>query len=231
MPTYDYICEVCGTSGRAWRPEGQPPRFCSLTCKGIGCTGKGIKPIKWIITPELHDRIKKVYQRDTGNGQVAALAKSAGIPRWKITRYAMTQGWIAKQKKGPNWCDEEDTVLEKYGHLAPESIQRKLRKSGFSRSISAIVNRRKKLRIPKNLQGYSANQLAECLGIDQHFVKHAIDQGRLKAKRRGTKRTVQQGGDMYFIREKWIRDYIRDNIHEIDLRKVDKYWFVDILTS
>lgn len=231
MPTYDFTCEVCGTFGREWRPEGKPPRFCSLSCKGVGLSGQGIRPRKWVITPEIHERIKKVYQRDTGNGQVAALAKSIGFPRWKISRYAITQGWIAKQKKEPNWGPEEDAIVERYGHLALESIQRKLRKAGFSRSVSGIVNRRRKLRIPSNLSGYSACQLAECLGVDHHFVTRAIKQGRLKAKKRGTKRTEQQGGDSYFIKERRIRDYIKDNLHEIDIRKVDKYWLVDILTA
>lgn len=40
-----------------------------------------------------------------------------------------------------------------------------------------------------------------------------------------------QGGDIYFIRDKWVRDFILAYIAEIDIRKVDKYWFVDLLAG
>jgi len=50
MPTFDYICEICGTQGRAYRPD-TAPRFCSRTCMTKGVVIRG-KPTKHIITPE-----------------------------------------------------------------------------------------------------------------------------------------------------------------------------------
>ena len=70
-----------------------------------------------------------------------------------------------------------------------------------------------------------------CLGVDDHFITRAIETKKLRAQRRGTHRTNRQGGDIYFIRDAWVRNYILNYINEIDIRKVDKYWFVDILTN
>ena len=50
----------------------------------------------------INEQIKKLYQNDTGNGEVMEYAKKIGYPRWKITKYAVSQGWIAKQKKEPD---------------------------------------------------------------------------------------------------------------------------------
>ncbi|MBW2342521.1 MAG: hypothetical protein JRF53_00650 [Deltaproteobacteria bacterium] len=55
-----------------------------------GMIGQPRKPVKYIITREMHTRIETVYKRDSGNGQVATLAKALHLPRWKITRYATT---------------------------------------------------------------------------------------------------------------------------------------------
>lgn len=231
MPTYGFTCEVCGAKRRAWRKKGEPPRFCSKECQYKWLAGQNLKRVKFPITPEIHVAIEKVYKRDTGNGQVAALARRLGYPRWRVTRYAVNQGWVPKQRKEPDWAPQELKILERNAHLGPDAIQRKLKVHGYHRSITGIVIKRKRMRLLRNLDGQSANALADCLGVDLHFIMRAIREGRLKASRRGTKRTPQQGGDMYYIKDKHARDYVVGNIHEIDIRKVDKYWFVDLLTN
>ena len=87
------------------------------------------------------------------------------------------------------------------------------------------------MRFLKNLDGMSAHDLAYCLGVDEHFITRAIKGSRLKAEPRGTARTEAQGGDSYYIQRKDIRTYVTNWLNEIDIRKVDKYWFVDLLTS
>jgi hypothetical protein len=189
------------------------------------------RPAKFPITPEIHAQIKAVYQTGTGNGQVHALAVSLNYPRWKISRYALQMGWIAKQKKEPNWSDRELHILKQNAHRYPETIQRRLKAAGYTRSVTGIILKRKRERLLKNLDGMSACGLAECLGVDVHFIIRAINAGRLKAEPRGTKRTELQGGDIWWIRTRDIRTYILNYLCEIDLRKVDKYWYTDLLTS
>ena len=228
MPFYDYECEICGKARRDWR-ENKPPRFCSRECCKIGMVGQACKRGKFVITPEMSARIEKVYKRDSGNGQIAALAKSLNLPRWKVTRYAQRQGWIAKTKAEPLWSEEEIELLFKYSRYCLEKIQLKLKKRGFNRTITSIAIKMQRLNTRQNIEGHSAHDVARCLGVDEKNITRAINLGKLKAKRRGTARTAIQGGDMWYIKDGAVRDYIIDNLNEIDIRKVDKFWFVDLL--
>ena len=76
-----------------------------------------------------------------------------------------------------------------------------------------------------------ANGLAEASGIDSHAVSRWIKHGHLKAQLRGTARGQQQNGDIYLIREKDVRRFILEHPTEIDLRKVDQLWFLDVITD
>jgi hypothetical protein len=53
----------------------------------------------------------------------------------------------------------------------------------------------------------------------------------MKAKFRGTGRTEQQNGDIYFIHQKDVRRFILEHPTDIDLRKVDQLWFLDLITN
>ncbi len=184
------------------------------------------------ITPEFHQEIKRLYQNKSGHsGEVREFARRYGLPRWKITRYAQEQGWSQRQKKEPDWSESELRILNRNAMHCPGVIQKKLKWHGFSRSIVGIVLKRKRMRMLSNLDGYSARSVAICIGEDEHFVTKAIKDGRLKAIRRMDERTQQQGGSCYYIKEKDVRSFIIENINMIDVRKVDKYWFVDVLTG
>lgn len=193
--------------------------------------GQKTKKQKYIITPDMHERIEAVYKQYTGKGQVNVLAKALKLPRWKVSRYAMSQGWIAKQKKVRPWTDEEREQLQKLARYTTPVIQRKMAEKGYKRTEVAIVMQLKRGKMVKNLDGHSARDVAECLGVDDHFVLNAIKAGDLKAGRRGTARTERQGGDHWYIRDRDIKNYIIENLHKIDIRKVDKYWFMDMITN
>ena len=62
-------------------------------------------------------------------------------------------------------------------------------------------------------------------------VTRWIKSGHLKAKLRGTARTPQQNGDSYLIQEKDARRFILEHPTDIDLRKVDQLWFLDVITN
>jgi hypothetical protein len=78
---------------------------------------------------------------------------------------------------------------------------------------------------------YSAIGLAQALGIDSHAVARWIKSGHLKAKSRGTARTERQNGDIYLIHEKDVRRFILEHPTDIDLRRVDQLWFLDLITN
>jgi hypothetical protein len=60
---------------------------------------------------------------------------------------------------------------------------------------------------------------------------HWIESGDLKAIRRETARTELQGGDIWFIEKTAVKAFIIQNIGIVDIRKVDKFWFVEMLTG
>lgn len=123
------------------------------------------------ITPEMHECIKKLYLDATGNGEVRAFARRHGIPRWKISKYAQRHGWVSTTSKSPDWSDEEIRILERHAHLVEESIQRYLKRAGYSRTVTAITLKRRRMRLLQNLEGMSARMLAQCLGVDESFVR------------------------------------------------------------
>jgi len=58
-----------------------------------------------------------------------------------------------------------------------------------------------------------------------------IKSGHLKARFRGTARGEQQNGDSYLIQEKDVRYFTLEHPTDIDLRKVDQLWFLDLITN
>ena len=231
MPRIYFTCQYCGARAWARRPEGQVPKYCSKQCKDRAQAGRSLRPVKWPITPEIHEQIKRVYQESTGNGEVQALAERLGYPRGRISHYAENQGWIAKQSKQPNWTEKELAILESNAHLSPGVISAKLRKAGFVRSRTAIAIKLRRMRFLKNLAGDSATRVAEGFGVSIKVVLDWIKKGYLLAERRGTERTASQGGDHYFIREAWVRELVLQHPELVDLRKVDKFWFIDLLAG
>ena len=230
MPMFDFFCEVCGTPRRVWRPADSPPRFCCKACMTVGMVGYKF-PEKYPVSNEAHEEIKRVYRQPPRSNQIRDLARRLRLPRWKVTRYAIRQGWIAKTRKEPPWTEKETATLQKLARYAPEVVARKMQKRGYKRTVTACVLKMKRMHMSMNLNGQSARALARCLGVDDHYVTRAIKRGDLAAEPRGTARTGKQGGDMHYIKDKDVRKFIIENVAIIDLRKVDKYWFVDLLAG
>lgn len=236
MPYYNFICETCLNPSQAWRTKDQgPPRFCCNVCKSKGLSlsisGKSRRPPKYRISPLLHEQIRKLYEGETGQGQVGDFAKRAGLPRWKVGRYAQSQGWIAVQKKEPPWSERELRILEQSAHCQPAVIRRHLKAMGFTRSEVGISLKRKRMRFLSNLKGQSATTLALCFGVDAKTIIRYIEKGYLQSKKRGTARTPQQGGDEWFIKDVAIKKFVQTYSEYVDFRKVDKIWLIDLLAG
>lgn len=231
MPMHDFKCQVCGARRRVWRYEGQEPKYCDRHCKAKGMAGQPSGREKYRITPAQAEQIRKVYRESSGNGEVKALAEKLGLPRWKVTRYAVSNGLLPRTQKEPDWSEAEIEVLERNAHLSPLRIRDRLRQAGFRRSEAGIVLKRKRLQLLGNLNGQSATSLAACFGVDPSTVVRWIEKGLLKARRRGTDRGQSQGGDIYYLQDKHVRQFVIDNPNVVDLRKVDKHWFIDLLTN
>jgi hypothetical protein len=175
--------------------------------------------------------IIKTYRENSGNGEINALADKLGLPRWKVSRRALYLGVVEPKHKEPPWSQAEIRILTKWARLTPERIYLKLKACGYQRTYTAIVLKRKRLRLLSNLDGYTATSLKDAFGVDATTVLRWIRKGFLKAEKRGTKRVEVQGGDMWWIKEKDIRAFLIESINIVDIRKIDKYWLVDILAK
>ena len=129
------------------------------------------------------------------------------------------------------WSEAELEILARYAWMSDERIRLKLKAAGYPRTVTGIHLKLKRMRFKHDGSFYSAYSLAQALGIDPHAVTRWIKCGHLKAKFRGTARGPQQNGDSYLIQEKDVRRFILEHPTDIDLRKVDQLWFLDLITN
>lgn len=187
---------------------------------------------KYSFTPAIDEEIRGAYHQylEYNNRRaISGCARQLHVPRWLVNRRAAVLG-LARIKE-PEWSVDEVTVLERCGHLTDPVIQRKLKAAGIQRSINAIHLKMKRLRIRQNLDGYSAHALATAFGVDGHKITYWIKRKMLMATRRGTARSESQGGDTYWITHRGVREFVLAYPDEIDLRKVEKWWFLDLVTD
>jgi len=187
---------------------------------------------KYFFTPAMDDEIRDAYHlyvEYNSRKAIGSCARKLGLPKWMVTRRGGTLG-LARVKE-PAWSADEVALLERWGHLTDAVIQRKLKAAGFHRSVNGIHLKLKRLRIKQNLDGYSACSLATAFGVDSHKVTTWIRRKMLRATLRGTDRTEQQGGDSFWITQNAVRDFVFAYADEVDLRNVEKWWFLDLVTN
>jgi len=200
------------------------------SCDSCRTTAQGRR--KYNFTDQIDQRIREIYQNHpdakTRPG-IRLLAKKVGMPHWALKKRGRELG-LARTKEQP-WSEPELDILARYAWMSDERIRLKLKAAGYARTVTGIHLKLKRMRFKEDVSFYSANGLARALGIDNHTVARWIRAGHLKAKHRGTERTEQQGGDIYLIHEKDIRRFILEHPTDIDLRKVDQLWFLDVITN
>lgn len=187
---------------------------------------------RWENSEAIDEAIRRVYQSTPKSNQVNELAKRLRRPRWWVSKRARCLGLVTPRFKEPVWTDAEIDLIEAHAHKSLAVIQRILKKQGYQRTETAICLKLKRLGTDTHdPDHYTACQLATMMGVDSRTVTGWIHKYDLPAKRRGTKRTQEQGGDMWWISRRTLRRWIGQNAHAVDLRKVDKYWFIDLMVT
>lgn len=203
--------------------------------KHLGLVEKKMPRGSWPTTEEIDRKIIECYRNRPEKGAVKLLAKAVSRPYWWVKKRGVNLGVaqpVLTENKEPDWSAAEIDLLEKHSHKLPEVIARVFRASGYARTATAIAVKRKRMQCNTiDTDHYTATQLAKEFGVDIKVVTRWIDQGWLVAGRRGTKRTDSQGGDQWWIKRKHVREFVVESIGIIDIRKVDKVWFVDLLAS
>jgi hypothetical protein len=186
---------------------------------------------KYVPTSEIDAVIREAYHKQRqGDRQALTLAsRRLGWSRNAVCKRGAELG-VTRTKERP-WAPWEEDLLERFGHLAPSGIRRQLAAFGSFRSIAAIQVKLTRARIKQNLDGYSANSLAIAMGVDVHKTLAWIRRGLLSAERRGTNRNESQGGDTWWISHRAVKRFVLRAPEEIDLARVEKIWFLDLLTG
>ena len=186
---------------------------------------------KYIPNQAIDDAVREAYRKQRRGDRLAltVVGEQIGWTRNAVCKRGAELG-VCRAKERP-WRPDEEELLERFGHLAPSGIRRKLAAAGSFRSIAAIQLKLNRSRIKRNLNGYSANSLADALGVDVHKILLWIRRGLLSAERRDTDRTVVQGGDTWWISHRSVRRFVLRCPEEIDLARVEKIWFLDLITG
>jgi len=184
---------------------------------------------QWTWTDAELAALRRVYQSRPQKCDVVALALRLGKPRHAVSKRAVLEGLVTPRTKAPPWSREEDALLAEWAHCHPRHIARKFKTAGYARSETAITVRRKRVDVDTtDPDHYTAGALARLMGVDPKTVIRWIDKESLPAKRRGTHRTETQG-DHYHIARKALREWVRTHAVLVDLRKVDRFWFLDLV--
>lgn len=184
------------------------------------------------IPDDVDERIRAAWPDLQGRGAVSGLADRLGVPRWWLTKRATKLGLTVVHRKEPQWTAAEDRLMHAVPLHSPDVAARIFREHGFSRTPTAIVVRAKRLKLSRRTHScLSGTQAARILGMDNKTVTQWCVLGELKARRRGTKRLPQQGGDVWDIEAGELRAFVIDNLARLDIRKVDKFAFVDLLVG
>lgn len=197
---------------------------------------------KYNFTAEIERRLQEIYSRpaarfagnnfrEKGKG-VKAFAAELGWPHHVLVKHASQMG-IARIKEKP-WNKEEVAALKELGHFSPPHIWRQFKLRGFKRTEASIAQMRKNLHSLKSAPWYSGNALSTLMGVDQHMVlTNWIPKG-LQFIFKGTLRNrspKQNSGDTRLYHTCEIRRFFIAHPEEIDLLKVDKYWFLEMITG
>lgn len=166
-------------------------------------------------------------------GEVGALADRLNLPRWWITKRAIKLGLVIPHKKEPPWTAVENDLMSKVPLHDPPAAARIFREHGFARSETAIIVRAKRLSLSRRAtrEELSARKVAAILGVDDKMVTGWCISGDLKAAKRADRRLPQQGGSSWDVRPEDLRRFVIDHLERIDLRKVEKFAFVHLLTG
>lgn len=182
---------------------------------------RGGKPQKYVLDEPGRRLILATY--DSSPGCVSELQRRLGVPRRVVLKWAHELGVARTNER--RWTPEEIQYLEKHLHRTKlENIAKHL-----GRTKVAVKRKATKLGLRKMTEGYTMTALCEGLGCLPGRAKLWIEKGWLKGSRRHTDRTTN--GDVWMFTDKAIRDFIIAHPGEINPRKMDWLWIVDILAG
>ncbi len=181
-------------------------------------------PTNWTWNVHQDNAIRITYRDDPRRGRVQRLARRLGRPPYVVSLRARQLGLVAPGGHGTAWSQREHDLIVANAAKKPISIALILKRNGFKRTPGAIQARLNTQHIDRTDDDHhTGNGLALLMGVNVHKVASWIEKGWLKAKRLPGERTH------YSIHRKDVRRFIVENVGEVDIRRCDKHWLVDLL--
>lgn len=157
------------------------------------------------------------------------LALTLRRPRQAIQQRAKKLGLRSPRFKPPPWSAAEDAILAESQGLSAKTMEKRLHRAGFPRSIRAVQCRLSELRLSgaaaHGEDAMNAAGLARMLGLAGCIVARWCAEGALKAKRRD--------GRSWLVTRPAFRKFVLEHPARIDLAKVEaagsRYWFLDLI--
>lgn len=186
--------------------------------------------------PDMDERIRAGWAQMDGKkrGALNALADALGVPRWWLGKRMVKLGLdVTPHRKEPPWTAAEEALM---GRVPLHDLDRSaaiFREHGFHRTAIAIGVKAKRMALSRRATHttLSAVAAAGIAGFDPKNLGTMIHRGEIAAVRRDDRRLPQQGGSRWMIEKDELRRFIVANLERIDLRKVDKFAFVDLLVG
>lgn len=177
---------------------------------------------------ELDQLLRERLPACTLPGMLERLSVEVQRPTWWLLKRGRALCIDYGLRKSPRWSPEEDAVLREWCHLTLYTVKRKLSAQlGSVRTMPAIANRLKVLKLSRvNADVYSANDAATLLGFASgKALSRHIESGALKAYRTpGSKASTPE----WCITRRALRDWIAAHPALVDLKRVDRFWFIDL---
>lgn len=175
----------------------------------------------WESNEQVDAAIRRAYQGTMDKNTVRNLADSLGYPRWWVSKRAAVLGFVPPRFKEQKWCAAEIAILEDRSTNHPKIIQKYLKDAGFKRTETAIVMQRKKRKLEtQDPDLYTTGDLSLMFGVDRTTVMRWIESEGLSVSL-GT-------GAVRKVKRATLRNWVRDHAQLVDLRKVDRFWFIDL---
>lgn len=186
---------------------------------------------KYWPTEEIDETIREVYASSKGAGALRTLQERLGWPSAPIIRRVRELGLSKPRGDGMPWSDAEEALLEQVGYQSVQAIQGHLAKQlGVHRTLSAIQMKLQRGRVRQSLGGMNLAQLADALGVAKKTVDRWLAAGQIRAILRFPE-LQPVNRHVWFFPNQEIRRFILAHLESIDLCRVEKYWFVDLLTN
>jgi transposase len=184
---------------------------------------------KYWPTEEIDGILKECFAgKYTGRGAIRTAQQRTKWPPQAIVRRARELG-LSHPRDTARWSPDEEALLEKIAYQSPRTVQRQLeRRLGIHRTLTAIEAKRQRMRLPKNLDGMNLNELAEALGVGNKTIWKWLETGKIRGLLRFPElQSVNR--HVWFFPNREIRHFITAHLELIDLARVEKWWFVDML--